>query len=125
MKRLTLFISCLLFLFACAGCHSNNYDEVLNSGNYYIVGDYEEHLTPYLWLNTEDNTFYLGPGSIVSYAENGSFDVKDGKVIAISQSTTFVFEIKDSKTLILIDNGDNEFFKLPENAEFVFCEDIR
>ena len=89
-----------------------------------MVGEYEEYLTPYLRINAEDNTFSLGQGAIVSYAERGSFEIQNGKVVATSQSATYIFEIKDSKTLILVDSGANEFFKLPENVAFILSEDI-
>ena len=82
-------------------------------------------LTPYLWIDTDENKFALGAGSIISYAEHGTYEIADGKVIATSQSTTFEFEIKDNNTLVLIDNGDNEYFKIPINTQFVYSEDLR
>ena len=88
-----------------------------------MVGEFEEFMTPYLSLNFEDHTFYMGAGAVVSYAERGSFVVKDNEITATSQSTVFVFEIKDKNTLILVDNGDNEYFKMPENSEYVFHHD--
>ena len=111
---------CLLILFLLVGCNSDT-PPVL-SGNYYAVGDYEEMMTPYLWLDTNENSFYFGAGSIISYAENGTYEILDSKVIAKSQSTTFKFEIKDKNTLVLIDNGDNDFFKIPINTQFVYRE---
>lgn len=123
MKRTICCLICLLMLFSFVGCNSAT-TSVL-SGNYYAFGDYEEMLTPYLWLDTNKNKFSLGPGSIVSYAENGSYEMVDGKIIATSQSTTFEFEIKDKNTLILIDNGDNDFFKIPINTQFVYSEDLK
>lgn len=124
MKRLTAFAVCLALLFAFAGCGTDRSDIELVSGKYYLVGDYEEHMTPCLWLDMDENTFVLGAGLAVSYAERGSFEVSDGKLTATSQSTTYAFEIKDSQTLMLTDIGDKELFQLPENAEFVFKEDI-
>ena len=110
-------------LFSFVGC---NYDTTpVFSGNYYAVGDYEEMLTPYLWLDTNENEFSLGLGSVISYAENGSYKIADGKIIATSQSTTFEFEIKDKNTLVLIDNGDNEYFKIPINTSFVYSKDLK
>ena len=114
---------CLLILPSFAACNSDT-TSVL-SGNYYAVGDYEEMLTPYLWLDTNENKFSLGAGSIVSYAENGFYEIVDGKIIATSQSTTFEFEIKDENTLVLIDNGDNEFIKIPINTQFVFSKELK
>ena len=123
MKRIICFLFCLLMLFSCVGCDSDT-TPVL-SGSYYAVGDYEEMLTPYLWIDTDENKFALGAGSIISYAEHGTYEIADGKVIATSQSTTFEFEIKDNNTLVLIDNGDNEYFKIPINTQFVYSEDLR
>ena len=94
----------------------------LPSGTYYMVGEFEELMTPYLALNFEDHTFRMGAGSLVSYQEYGSFIVSDNRITATSQSTVFVFEIKDNNTLILVDNGDNEYFKMPNNSEYVFRE---
>ena len=123
MKRTICCLICLLMLFSFVGCNSAT-TSVL-SGNYYAVGDYEEMLTPYLWLDINENQFSLGAGSLVSYAENGSYKILDGKIIATSQSTTFKFEIKDKNTLVLVDNGDNDFFKIPINTQFIYSEDLK
>ena len=109
MKRIFCYLVCFLILFSIAGCNSDTCP--VRSGNYYAVGDYEEMLTPYLW--------------IVSYAEHGTYEITEGKVIAASQSTTFKFEIKDKNTLVLIDNGDNDYFKIPVNTQFIYSEDLK
>ena len=124
MKRVFVFI-CLVLLVSFSGCNADNNATSLHSGNYYAVGDYEEMLTPYLWLDTDQKNFSFGPGSVVSYAEHGTYEVVDGAIIATSQSTTFQFEIVDKNTLILIDNGDNEYFKIPVNTQFEFSEDLK
>lgn len=124
MKRSAFLAVFLSLLFAFVGCHVNNSTNALASGNYYAVGDYEELMTPYLYLDTEDNTFAFGPGAVVSFAIHGSFEVKDEKLVAASQSATFVFEIQDEKTLVLQGNG-YEYFTLPDNTEFVYGEEIR
>lgn len=122
MKRTICCIICLIAILSFTSCNS---DPVrLHSGNYYAVGDYEEFLTPYFRLDTSQNRFYLGAGSIVSYAEYGTYRIVGSRIIATSQSTTFVFEIKDTNTLVLVDNGDNHYFKLPVNTQFVFSEDL-
>ena len=123
MKRIICFLICLLMLFPFVGCDSNT--TPVFYGNYYAVGDYKEMLTPYLLLDDDNNEFCFGPGSVVSYAEHGTYKIVDGKIIATSQSTTFEFEIKDKNTLILIDNGDNDFFKIPINTQFVYSEDLK
>ena len=82
-------------------------------------------LTPCLYLDTDQKTFLFGAGSIISYLEHGTYEVADGTIVATSQSTTFRFEIVDKNTLILIDNGDNEYFKIPLNTQFVFSEVLK
>ena len=94
MKRIIIFFICLIILISFSGCNADNNDTSLRSGNYYAVGDYEEMLTPYLWLDTDQKTFSFGAGSVISYAERGNYAVVDGSIIATSQSTTFQFEIE-------------------------------
>lgn len=125
MNRMLCIVVCLITVLFCVGCNSNNDSTDLMSGNYYVQGDYEEMLTPYLWLNTEDYTFSMSRGSILSYADNGTYKVSEGKIIATSQSTTFVFEIKNSKTLILTYNGDDGYFKIPLQSEFVYSNELK
>ena len=86
MKRILCCLICLLTLFSFVGCNSDT-TPVL-SGSYYAVGDYEEMVTPYLSLDTDNNEFRFGAGSVVSYQEYGSYKIADGKIIATSQSTT-------------------------------------
>ena len=124
MKRLLCCVVCIVLIFSFIGSNSDSNNSVL-SGNYYAVGDYEEMLTPYLWLDTNENKFSLGAGSVVSYAENGSYEIVDGKIIATSQSARFEFEIQDKSTLVLTDNADNDFFKIPTNTQFVYSIDLK
>ena len=123
MKRIICCLICFSTLLSAVGCGSDTTPVLL--GNYYAVGDYDEMLTPYLCLDVNENTFSLGAGSIVSVALYGSYKITDGKLIATSRDTTFEFEIKDKNTLILIDNGDNDFFKIPINMQFVYSEDLK
>ena len=123
MKLMTCYFICLLVLLSFVGCNTDT-NPVL-SGNYYAVGDYEEMLTPYLWIDTDKNVFSLGAGSIISYSEHGKYEIADGKVIATSQITTLEFEIIDKNTLAMIDNGDNEYFKIPINTQFLYSEDLK
>ena len=125
MKRVISFFICLILLISFFGCNTDNDSTLLHSGHYYAVGDYEEMLTPYVWLDIEQNKFSFGAGSVVSYAENGTYKVVDGIIIATSPSTTFKFDIVDKNTLVLIDNGDNEYFKIPINTQFIFSEDLK
>ena len=123
MKRVFYSLLCVIVLFSFTACSSDT--TALISGSYYAVGDYEKMLTPYLRLNTSENNFFFGPGSVVSYAENGTYVVVDGKIVATSQNTTFEFEIEDKKTLVLIDNGDVDGFKIPVTTKFVFSKDLK
>ncbi|MBE6959903.1 MAG: hypothetical protein E7448_04180 [Ruminococcaceae bacterium] len=125
MKQILCCFVCIIVLVSAVGCTSNSNVPSLLSGNYYAVGNYEEMFTPYLYLNAKENKFLFGTGAVISYAEYGTYEVVNGTIIATSQSTTFRFEIKDENTLILIDNGDNEYFKIPVNTQFVFSEDLK
>ena len=125
MKRIISFFICLIILISFSGCNADNNATSLRSGKYYAVGDYEEMLTPYLRLDTDQKTFSFSAGSVFSYAVRGNYAVVDGSIIATSQSTTFQFEIVDNNTLILIVNGDDEYFKIPVNTQFVFSEVLK
>lgn len=125
MKRILCCFVCLIMLISVIGCNTDNNSAALSSGGYYAVGEYDEMLTPYLWLNTDESKFQFGVGAIVSYAEYGTYKVVNGTVIAVSQNTTFQFEIKDKNTLTLIDNGDNDYFKIPIGTQFVYSEDLK
>ncbi len=124
MRRILCSFVCLALIVSFTGC--NTKDPIsLPSGSYYAVGDYEEMMTPYLWLDADNNEFSFGAGSVISYAEYGTYEVVDGKIIATSQSTIFEFEIKDNNTLVLINNGENDYFKIPVNTQFVFSKDLK
>ena len=125
MRKTISFFICLVLLISLFSCKSDNNLSSLRSGHYYAVGEYEEMLTPYLRLDTDQNKFSFGAGSVISYAERGTYEVVDGVIIATSQSTTFQFDIVDKNTLVLIDNGDNEYFKIPVNTQFIFSEDLK
>ena len=123
MKRILCCLICLLMLFSFVGCNSDT-TPVL-SGNYYVKGDFEEGLTPYVSLSLDDNTFSMGAGSLVSFAANGSFTIEENTLVATTQIATFVFNIADSNTLVLVDNGGNDFFKIPINTQFIYSEDLK
>lgn len=116
MKRLFSLSMCFVFLLVFVGCNSID----LKSGYYFKVGDYEEFITPYVNLNFEDNSFVFGEGTILSYAERGDFTVKGDSITATTQNTTFIFEIKDSSSVILIDCGEYEAFAEYVGSEFVY-----
>lgn len=123
MKRMLCSLICLVSLVSFGGCHAD--DAVpLVSGTYYAVGDYEELMTPYLWLDTDDRRFSFGAGAIYSYAENGTYEVVDGMLIATSPGMTFRFEIRDKDTVVLIDNADDPF-KIPVDTPFVYSDELK
>lgn len=122
MKRIICCLICLIVALSFVGCNSIKNEEDLISGTYYMVGDFEEGLRPYVWLSVENRDFSMGAGSIISFAANGSFTIKEDTLVATTQIATFVFNITDSNTLVLVDNGDNEFFQLAENSTFVYSD---
>ena len=109
--------------FSFVGCNSDT--PPVPSGIYYVKGDFEEGLTPYVFLSLDDNTFSMGAGSLVSFAANGSFTIEEDTLVATTPIATFVFNIADSNTLVLVDNGDNEYFQLAEDSEFVYSDDLK
>lgn len=125
MKRIAVLALCIAMLLVFAACGSGNSESGQKTGNYFMVGDYEELLAPYLWLDMREKTFALGESSIISYAEVGAFETEGNKLIATSQSTTYIFEIKNESTLVLIDNGADKGLVLPNNSEFVYSEKYR
>ena len=120
MKKSLIMVLTLTFLFGLVGCSSIN----LKSGYYYMVGEYEEFSTPYVKLNFDDKSFAFGEGTLLSYAERGSFEIKGERITASTQNTTFVFEIKDSSSIILIDCGGYEPFTEYEGSDFTYRENI-
>ena len=123
MKRTLCCLISLFMFFSFVGCNSDT-PPVL-SGIYYVKGDFEEGLTPYVSLSLDDNTFSMGAGSLVSFAANGSFTIEEDTLVATTPIATFVFNIADSNTLVLVDNGDNEYFQLAEDSEFVYSDDLK
>lgn len=123
MKRLFCCLICLIWMVAFGGCHADDAAPLV-SGTYYAVGDHEELMRPYLWLDTDNGRFSFGAGAIYSYAENGTYEVVDGMLIATSQSMTFRFEIRDEDTVVLTDNADDPF-KIPVGTPFVYSEELK
>ena len=125
MKRIIGCLICIVVALSFVGCNSIKTEEDLISGTYYMDGDFEEGLTPYVYLSVENSDFSMGAGSVVSFAANGSFTIEGNTLIADTQIATFVFKIENSKTLVLIDNGDNEYFQLEENSQFVYSDKLQ
>ena len=110
-----LIIETILML---VGCNSET--PKLCNEQYNAVGDYDEFMTPYIKLDTDKNEFRLCSSAIVSYSEYGTYKETKGTLIATTQNTTFAFEIKNEKTLVLIDNGGYVNLQIPINTQFVF-----
>ena len=124
MKRFAYITVCVLLLAGMIGCHSNDSTAPIDSGVYYVVGDYSESDIPVLVLDTENNSFALKPFSKSGIGHYGSFEIKDQQLIATVLNCTFVFEIKDKHTLILTEEGDTSY-DVPYNSEFLFSEGLR
>lgn len=122
MKQYIVVIAiCLSVFLVLAGCNINRSENMeLPTGFYFENGAYWEAETPYLHLDFEENSLCFGKSMITSYAESGSFKVKDGKIMAECQSATFIFEIINSKTVMLVDSGVSELFRDLEGAKFIY-----
>ena len=121
LRYLPCLLTCLLALCSFMGCNSI---PKLSSGNYYAKGAYQSTFnTPYIYLNTEDSTFMVGLGDIYSYADGGSYEIQQGKIIATSPRATYQFEIKNKNTLILLENGYEEYLQISINTEFIFNDE--
>lgn len=118
MKKFTIILLALSLLFGSVGCNCIS----LKSGYYYVDSEYEEFATPYVRLNFDDNSFAFGEGTILSYAERGSFQIKGERITAATQNTTFIFEIKDSSSIALIDCGSYAPFVDYLGLEFTYHE---
>ena len=124
MKKVLCTILSLLMIFSLSAC-KNDGNITLCSGNYYAVGDYEEGLTPYFSFNIKDNTFYVTGGSVVSLRLSGNFKIIDNKLIAELEGERFAFEIKNSKTIVLIGNTNWANINLPKNTKFVYSTKLK
>ncbi len=117
---LILLVIVCICLVSCKNSVSDPSD--LASGTYYARGDYQEFMVPYVQLNFEDYSFSMGMGTILSYAEIGTFTVKDHRLTATTQNGKSVFEIKNDGTLVLIEVAVPDW-DLPENLEFAYHQD--
>ena len=114
MKRSFCIGLCLIFLLLLAGCSHANAEPPLRSGFYYEVGDYEKALTPYATIDTETKSFSYCQGIVISYAEQGTYEIKDGILSATTQGDSYRFTIVDENTLKRLDGG----------TEFVYHENF-
>lgn len=133
MKRIFCIIACLLMILPLCACKADN-TVPLHSGYYYAAGDYGSQsdfpklITPYLELDTESQTFRLGRGVLLSHSVQGTYKIRNNKIIAASQFSSckissYTFEIKDSETVILIDCKNHSKTELPIDAEFIYSEE--
>ena len=125
MKRVASCFLCFIVVLSFAGCNASKTKEKLTSGTYYMDGDFTEGSTPYVYLSVENGGFSMGAGSVFSFVAIGSYTIKEDTLVATTQIATFVFKIEDSKTLLLIDNGDNEYFQLAENSYFIYSNNFQ
>jgi hypothetical protein len=121
MKRTLCVIICAVLVFSLMGCSLGG--NRLPSGFYYAEGEYEEYLTPYLLLDTEDQTFSFGGGTVLSYAERGSYMVVGEKLVAKTQNATYTFEIKDDNTIVLSHDCEAPA-KLKAGTQFVYNKQL-
>ena len=135
MRLKGLLFACFAVLTVLAGCGTSRTEAALPSGNYdpsvtlhsaYYCTEQDGNTEPYLYLDTGDYSFQLGPGEAYSFADYGKFEIRDGKVIATSQYTasTYTFEVRDPETLVLTAVGEGADMQLPENTVFVYREDM-
>ena len=114
MKRMMCALIGVLIIFL-VGCQAPEPKETgmeLSAGTYYAVGDYEKYMTPYIAIDPSHATFTYGGGSMVSYAEFGTYTI-EGQMLAASfqnKSKVYFFEIKDSQTLELITDQGRELY---------------
>lgn len=133
MKRTFCIIVCFIMILSLCACKAD--DTIpLHSGYYYAAGDYGNQsdfpklITPYLELDTESQTFRLGQGVLLSFSVQGTYKIKNNKIIAASQFSSckissYTFEIKDSETVILINCKDHPKLGLPIGTEFIYSEE--
>ena len=126
MKRIISIYVCLFVVFVFCACGNNSEVELRTGGYYaeenYLKGDFEEMMEPRIYINTAEKTFSYSTSPFVSYVEHGTYEIKDNKLIATTQTATYEFEIKDSSTLVFVGNG-SEDPKIPIGTRFVFAEE--
>ncbi len=108
-------------MFSVAACGSNT---SVKNGIYYMVCENEFGMVPNIRLSLEDSSCSLSGGLAMSYSEHGNFEIHEGKLIVYSQTTTYVFEILDDDTLVLIDNGNGGII-LSDNSKFIYSKDLK
>lgn len=106
MKRIFAILVCSFLIFALCACENTS----LPSGNYYLDGDYETGATPYIHLDTENKLYSYSQGDVFSSSLNGTYEIKDGHLIATLGTSIYEYEIKDENTLVRIGVGFEETY---------------
>ena len=113
MKKI-ISIFCLILAFLIVGCTSIT---EMQSGFYVANSDKDN---PYLKIDSEDSSFRFGRGLNYSFAVGGTYEIKNGKLIAATGSgDTFIFKIENEKTIVLKEVTDDYFNELI-NLNFEF-----
>lgn len=128
MKKISLLLAVVIMVMVLlCGCGAQSADAQLKTGCYLAeersssvsTDDQAIMLEPYVSIDIEDNFFCYGQSLMMSYAEYGSFEIIDDKLVATVQNgNTYVFKIKDSDTLVCISDDGKEI------EEFVYNDTI-
>jgi hypothetical protein len=109
MKKVYLLFVALIMLFL-SGCEAGKSDIV--SGNYVMEMQEKDDSTvsPYLYIDTDDNAFLFFYDSLSSYANVGSFTVEKGvlKAVTNDEKYTYCFSIEKDGTLKFIKDASSE-----------------
>ena len=124
MKRILSIVICIVLLLSITACAPAEPIE-LKAGAYYLDGNFKKGATPYIWFYPDQNEFYISSGTTYSYAERGTYEIKDDQLIATSQYTVFTFDINNSDTLVLVDSGNNDYFRFQLGIEFIYSTEIK
>ena len=125
MKRFFAVFVCVLLLLVTVGCKSNVALYSYESGSYYLEGDYEQYARPYFRLYPEDMGFALGNGESSSWEAHGSYEIRDGELIATINEMTMVFEIESKRTLVIKQIENDILGGYSVGEKFVFNKDRR
>ncbi len=120
MKTITAIVLCLCLL---AGCAAGGEALELKSGSYFLKADTDRLITPYLYLDMENQSAHLSGSMVMSYAETGTVTIEGSRVMVQTGQTTYVLRMQDSETLILTDCSGENPFHLPVGGELVFNEE--
>jgi len=94
----------------------------LRSGSYFLEGDGEKTMIPYLYMDQETNSAHLSGGMAMSYAETGTITRNGSQLLVETGTTTYVFRVQDENTLVLTDCTGENPFALPPEGELVYSE---